>query len=70
MMSRLLHITCTAASVIRMSIPGHIPAVYMATVRMDMGMIAPVSGRAMRFDSRKYFGNVPKQIYASGPVVS
>jgi hypothetical protein len=33
------------------------------------GIISPASGTAIRFVSRKYWGNVPKYRYASGPVV-
>jgi hypothetical protein len=45
------------ASVVFMSISGHIPVDESARVRRDNGMMMPVSGMAMRLVRRKWVGN-------------
>ena len=48
---------------------GQISAAESASVSRHTGIISAVKGRDKRFVIRKYLGNVPKYIYATGPVV-
>ena len=57
-------------SVARMSRSGHISALYRINVIAEAGIMMPVNGRAIKLVSRKCCGNVPKYMYAIGPVVS
>lgn len=50
----------TAASAACRSQAGQTPAIDAASTRIDIGMMNPVRGRAMRLVRRKCFGNVPK----------
>ena len=56
-------------SVIWIAKSGQISAAESASVIREAGMISAVNGRDKRFVIRKYLGNVPKYIYAIGPVV-
>lgn len=69
MISRASESVVTSASVALETISGQIPSVDRHKVAKADGIIRPIRGRAMRLVSRKWVGNVPKYMYASGPVV-
>lgn len=69
MTSRASESAVTSNSVVLESMSGQMPSVDRHRTAKAKGMMRPVSGKAMRLVRRKWIGNVPKYMYASGPVV-
>ena len=69
-MVNVLQSALTIISVPWISMSGHKPMEWSNVVRIAMGMIIAVRGRAKRLVRMKYCGNVPKYNHARGPVVS